>query len=138
MARLPYFIGVLAEALARHGRLSEADERIREALDLVAVQNEKWCAPELLRIQAFIALNHGQHDTAERLLIESRAMAEEIGAWSWSLRTSTDLARLWQAQSRYEDARRMLQPVYNRFTEGFETRDLVSASQILHALQRHI
>lgn len=133
MARLPYFIGVLAEALARHGRLGEADAKIREALDLMAAQNEKWCAPELLRIQASIVLAHGQHDTAETLLIKSRAIAEEIGALSWGLRTSNDLARLWQAQSRDEDAKRMLQSIYDSFTEGFETRDLVSASQILCA-----
>ncbi|KQY13617.1 hypothetical protein ASE23_27605 [Rhizobium sp. Root73] len=137
-ARLPYFLGVLAEALARHGRIDEAEVKVREALDLMSTQNEQWCAPELLRIQASVAQAHGRYDTAETILIESKAIADEIGALSWGLRTSNDLARLWQAQSRDEEARLMLQPVYDRFTEGLETRDLVNASQILHALRNKI
>jgi predicted ATPase len=37
------------------------------------------------------------------------------------------LARLWRGQQRVNEARKLLAPVYRRFTEGFETADLVAA-----------
>ena len=40
----------------------------------------------------------------------------------WELRTSTSLARLWQSQGKSQDAYKLLAPVYDWFTEGFDTR----------------
>jgi predicted ATPase len=48
-------------------------------------------------------------------------------ALSWELRTSTSLARLQRDQGRIAEARRLLQSVYDRFSEGFETADLKTA-----------
>jgi len=135
MARLPFYIAVLAEALAKQARFQEAEAAIREAVDLAVAQNEKWCAPEILRIQAFIATAQGQHDKAEELLQLSIAVSEDIGALTWQLRASNDLAVLWQAQSRKAEARRMLQSVYDSFSEGFETRDLVVAARLLAGMR---
>jgi predicted ATPase len=53
---------------------------------------------------------------------------------SWRLRAANDLARLWRAGSREDDARKMLLPVFNEFTEGFATRDLVAAAELLATL----
>lgn len=135
MARLSYYIGVLAEALARQGRLGEAESTIADALDLADRQNDTWCLPELLRIQAFILAARGRTDDQAAILKKSMTLAEEIGAWSWRLRAANDLARLWQAQSRTLEARQMLQPIYDAFTEGFETRDLAVAARLLVELQ---
>ena len=49
----------------------------------------------------------------------------------WELRTSTNLARLWQSQSKREDAYNLLAPVYGWFTEGFDTKDLQEAKSLL-------
>jgi predicted ATPase len=130
MARLPYYIAVLAEALARHGRFEEAETTIVEALALAGVQNERWCTPEILRIQAFIATAQGRHDQAEPLLQRSIAVSKEIGALTWELRASNDLALLWHGQSRAAEARHMLKSVCGAFSEGFETRDLVLAARL--------
>jgi predicted ATPase len=62
------------------------------------------------------------------------AAAMEIGALSWRLRSATDLAKLWRLRSRTDDAHRMLLPIYNEFTEGFATRDLVVAADLLASL----
>jgi predicted ATPase len=132
---LPYYIGALAEAYLRHGHLEKAEDTIREGLECATTQHERWTLPELLRIQASIAVVRGQLDDAETLLAKAIAIAEEIGALSWQLRASNDLARLWQAQSRTADASRVLQPVYDAFTEGFETRDLVIAAKLLAELR---
>jgi predicted ATPase len=50
---------------------------------------------------------------------------------SWELRAATSLARLWREQSRKEEARELLAPIYARFTEGFETADLRTAKALI-------
>jgi len=45
------------------------------------------------------------------------------------------LARLWRDQSRPQQAHDLLAPVYNWFTEGFDTLDLKEAKALLEALQ---
>jgi predicted ATPase len=49
----------------------------------------------------------------------------------WELRTSISLARLWQSQGKRGDAYELLAPVYNWFTEGFDTKDLQDAKTLL-------
>jgi predicted ATPase len=53
---------------------------------------------------------------------------------SWELRTSTSLARLWQSQGKRQEAYGLLAPVYDRFTEGFDTKDLLDAKVLLEEL----
>jgi len=47
------------------------------------------------------------------------------------LRAAMSLARLWRGQRRVSQARKLLEPVYHRFTEGFGTVDLVAAKALL-------
>ncbi len=61
-------------------------------------------------------------------------MAEKQQAKSWELRAATSLARLWQQQGKTGDARDLLAPVYNWFTEGFDTADLKDAKALLDQL----
>jgi predicted ATPase len=50
---------------------------------------------------------------------------------SWELRSATSLARLLREHGRPADAIACLRPVYERFTEGFGTADLIAAKQLL-------
>jgi predicted ATPase len=50
------------------------------------------------------------------------------------LRATTSLARLWAGQGNGAQAREVLQPVYDWFTEGFETADLKDAKALLDRL----
>jgi predicted ATPase len=52
----------------------------------------------------------------------------------WELRTSTSLARLWQSQGKRHSSYELLAPVYGRFTEGFDTEDLLEAKMLLDEL----
>ncbi|MET0287923.1 MAG: winged helix-turn-helix domain-containing protein [Polyangiales bacterium] len=131
MARMPYYLAVVAESLAQHERFSEAELTIREALEVAQAQGEGWCRPELLRIRASILTARGQADEAEALLVESMAEAQQIGALSWRLRSANDLAKLWRARAKTDDARAMLLPVFSEFSEGFATRDLRVAAELL-------
>jgi predicted ATPase len=53
---------------------------------------------------------------------------------SWELRAATSVARLWRDQSKRNEARELLAPVYGWFTEGFDTRDLKEANALLDEL----
>jgi predicted ATPase len=134
LARMPYYLSVLADALARSGRLGDAKATIETAFDLAAAQNERWCVPELLRIRSSVLAASERPAEAEALLVQSMASALEIGALSWRLRAANDLAKFWRAQSRADDARRMLLPIYDEFTEGFATRDLMVSADLLASL----
>ena len=135
VVRMPYYLSVMADALNNRGRVGDAETTIRTALNTAHAQDEGWCLPEVLRVQASILSARGQADEAERLLFEAIAVAQKIGALSWRLRAASDLAQLWRAQSRASDARELLLPIYSQFTEGFQTRDLVIAADLLASMQ---
>jgi predicted ATPase len=61
-------------------------------------------------------------------------VAQSQGAKAWELRTATSLARLWQHQGKRQEARDLLAPIYNWFSEGFDTPDLQEAKVLLDAL----
>ena len=52
-------------------------------------------------------------------------------AKSWELRAATSLARLWRDRGKRTQARDLLAPVYDWFTEGFDTADLKDAKALL-------
>jgi predicted ATPase len=52
----------------------------------------------------------------------------------WELRATTSLARLWQRQGKRADAYALLVPIYDWFSEGFDTIDLQEAKALLEAL----
>jgi predicted ATPase len=60
--------------------------------------------------------------------------AQRQGALSWELRAATSLARLLSDQGSSADAIALLQPVYDRFTEGFATADLKAAKALIDDL----
>ena len=55
-------------------------------------------------------------------------------AKSLELRAVMSLSRLWQQQSKQEEAHEMLAEIYNWFTEGFDTKDLQEAKALLGEL----
>ena len=65
-------------------------------------------------------------------------IARQQSAKSWELRAATSLARLWQSQGKPNEARDLLAPVYEWFTEGFDTADLKDAKALLNELQSEI
>jgi predicted ATPase/DNA-binding winged helix-turn-helix (wHTH) protein len=92
-----------------------------------------WCAAELLRVKAEILLRAGDGNgaIAEGLLQRSLEIAREQGALSWESRTATSLARLWHQQRDTRKGHDLLTSVLARFTEGFETTDLLRARTLL-------
>ncbi|WP_027579110.1 winged helix-turn-helix domain-containing protein [Bradyrhizobium sp. Ai1a-2] len=129
--RIGMYLGHLANVLALRGRIDEASDTIAMALHYQTQQEERWCRSELQRIEASILYLAGHHSSAERLLRSALEEARAIGAASFELRIASDLAAHYINSDRYDDAERLLRPVYQSFSEGFTTKDLVTASQLL-------
>jgi predicted ATPase len=55
-------------------------------------------------------------------------------ALAWELRTATSFAQLRSMQGRHQGARDLLAPVFDRYTEGFESSDLKAAKALLDRL----
>ena len=130
-------LGVFAEGLGGAGQAPEGLLTIGEALARSERSEGRWCTAELLRIKGELLLLKGAPNAAvaaEDHFREALGWAHRQGALSWELRAATGLARLWRDQRRSPDARALLQPVYDRFTEGFSTADLKTAKALLDDL----
>jgi predicted ATPase len=64
---------------------------------------------------------------AEASFNASLEVARQQQALSWELRSVMSLAELWQRDGRVADAYLCLKSVYERFSEGHGTADLVKA-----------
>ena len=112
--------------------------RIAEGLALLEAGIEQfepgWFTPELLRLKGELFLlqsTPAAAEAAEDLFRQALDEARRQEALSWELRAATSLARLLRNQGRPADAIACLQPIYDRFTEGFGTADLIAAKQLL-------
>jgi predicted ATPase/DNA-binding winged helix-turn-helix (wHTH) protein len=132
------FLGSFAEILTRAGRIADGAAAIDEAVRRAGITEERWCYPELLRIQGDNTWRLGGLDAARLatdLYMQALDWARRQGALSWELRTASSLARLWRDQHRVTEARALLGSVYGRFTEGFATADLQEAKSLLAGLE---
>jgi ATP/maltotriose-dependent transcriptional regulator MalT len=138
-ASYPEFMGALAEGLAGLGRPAEALEAVDDAVASAGhgVQGQVWFVPELLRIKGELLPRQDADRggaAAEDCFDQAAEMAREQGALFWELRIALSRARLKVARGRHAEARDSLQPVYDRFTEGFAIVDLRAAQTLLASL----
>jgi predicted ATPase len=133
---LPFIQSCLARAHAASGQYDDAWQWIDRSLNAVEASGERWCEAEVHRTAGEIALNSSDPDTAKAQAHFERALkiARAQQARSWELRAATGLARLWRDQGRRTEARDLLAPIYNWFTEGFDTLDLREAKALLDNL----
>jgi predicted ATPase/DNA-binding winged helix-turn-helix (wHTH) protein len=132
-----FFTFLMADALGRAGQLAEAVATIEEAIDRSERGGERCAIAEMLRIKGELFLLPGARGVAavaEGCFRQALDWARRQGALSWELRAATSLARLWRDRGRPAAAKSLLQPIYDRFTEGFETADLISAKALLDDL----
>ena len=132
----PWWLSHLAIAHAELGQFNDAWSCIGEVIAAVEKTKEKWFEAELNRIAGEIALRPPARDAAKAQAYFDRALNIARGqqAKSWELRAAMSLARLWLDQGKPQQARELLAPVYGWFTEGFDTRDLKDAKDLLDKL----
>lgn len=132
-----FSLALKAEACGIAGMTEEALALLDESLVLSERYHAAAWVPNIHRIKGEILLTLSEDGQPEaeacfRAAIES-ALRQD--AKMWELRASNSLARLWQSQDKTAEARHLLAPVYNWFTEGFDTADLKDAKALLDALQ---
>jgi predicted ATPase len=132
---VPFFQGLLAEIEAQ-GDAEGALSRVDEALALAAETGERWSDAFLHRCRGEILLRRDPANTtpAEEAFLTAIAVAQQQKARSFELRAAMSMARLWRDQGKRNEARDLLAPVYDWFTEGFDTRDLKEAKALLDEL----
>jgi predicted ATPase len=126
----------LAAALAATDQGDEALDTIDRAIAQARHCNFMMEMPDMMRARAEVLTRRSKPDflQAERSLKQSLELARRQGTLGYELRTAISLARLWLRQGRREEARDMLAPIYGRFTEGFHTRGLTAARELLAEL----
>jgi predicted ATPase len=133
-----YFLGLLAEALARAGQIEEGLGVLVDALALMQGSGTVFHGAELHRLRGEFLLRRGAAEgacrEAEDCFRRALAIARRQQAKSLELRAAMSLTRLFQRQGRQAEARPLLAEAYGWFTEGFETADLQEAKALLHDL----
>ena len=135
----PEFMGSFALALAGLGRLDEAHDAVCKAIEAAGGREdgEQWYVPELLRIKGEVLLRQTSNQAVQAAadcFAQAAEIAREQGALFWELRAALSAARLRVKQKNRAGAAQVLQPVYDRFTEGFDTADLKAAKALFKIL----
>jgi adenylate cyclase len=132
----PWMLAFLAEAHGKAGQTEEGLALLDEAQGLVAKTGERLTEAELHRLEGELLLTRStsEQTQAEASFREALEVAHHQSAKSYELRAAMSLSRLWQKQGRKEEARELLGPVYDWFSEGFDTRDLKDAKALLEEL----
>ena len=131
---LPYLLGRLAEAQARLGKMEEGRQTIERALEIVDRSGDQSWESDLYRLNGDLLLSLARREEAEQSLRSAIAIARKQEARSLELRASLSLARLWCEERKYAQAQALVQPVYDWFTESFDTADLRDARTLLQQM----
>ena len=130
----PYKRSILAETCLRAGRLPEAEEQLGEALRLAQATDERWYQAEMHRFAAELAVSQGDMLKARLEFSQALTVARAQSARMWELRAAKGLAGLLREEGNSNEARALLTPVLDSFTEGLDTRDLTEGRTILEEL----
>jgi class 3 adenylate cyclase/predicted ATPase len=148
----PYYLALIAEAYGKVGQAEEGLAVLAEALAAADSNRERFYEAELYRLKGELSLKsrvrspESEVTSLQPLTPSLQAKAEECfwkaievarqqSAKSLELRAVMSLSRLWQQESKTEEARQMLAEIYGWFTEGFDTRDLQEAKALLEELE---
>jgi predicted ATPase len=128
------FATTLAEARAQLSQLDEALRVIDDGIAEIGESGETFYLPEMLRVKGHILRSLCCITEAEAFLQQSLRLSRKQCALGWELRAALTLGELWRDTGRTSEARALVDPLYGRYSEGFESRDLVAAKRFLEAL----
>jgi predicted ATPase len=133
----PQLSETLAEGLAKTEEHELAHNTICEVVRWAETRGRTLELINLLRVKGEILTSISRQDAGEgeACLLESLQLARERGLLSFELRAGVSLARLWADRAQRVKALELLEPIFNRFSEGFQTRDLVAAANLLQQLR---
>jgi hypothetical protein len=127
----------LAEGLAKAGQFEAARSAVSEEIVWVETRCRIVDHLDLLCVKGEILSSMSEQDAGESVtcLLQALQVARERGLLSLELRSGVSLARLWADRGETNRALELLDPIFSRFSEGFQTRDLVAAAKLLAELR---
>jgi predicted ATPase len=133
---LPVQLSALGDAYTQAGRFVDARQALDEGLAIAERNDERFQEAELHRLKGelLLAESPDQAAAAEKCFRRAIEIARHQRSRAWELRATMSLSRLWQRQGRHGEARAALAAVFNTYTEGFTTPDLVEAGSLLEDL----
>jgi predicted ATPase len=138
LLRMPHYLCMLAIVQGRAGRRSAGLRIVAKAAQIAERNRETWCNAELERARGELLLIDSSDDDrqeAEAAFKGAMGIAADQGAKLLELRASAALARVWNKRSERKKAFDVLAPIYDWFTEGFDTPDLRQAGTLLSELR---
>lgn len=125
----------LAEATRDLGQTEDALAALETAFAVSEKNDNPYYDAEFHRLRGEILLERDEPEQAERSFRRALEIARKQVAKCFELRAATSLARLLRDEGRPDEAPALLAPVYDWFTEGFDTADLKDAKALLDELQ---
>jgi predicted ATPase len=92
------------------------------------ITKRNYCGSE---VTALLLWANRTSRAPERGYLDSLEVAHAQKALSWELRTSMSFLNLLTKQKRETEGKSRLGEVYSRFSQGFNTQDLVNARRLL-------
>ena len=133
----PALSAMLAEGLWKLGRHADAQAAVQRGVAQARRTGQLFYDAELQRLRAEILFDERGSSgagEAETLLRGALEIARGQEAKALELRVATSLGRLLATRGRRDDARALLAPVYDGFSEGFDTPDLKDTNALLEEL----
>jgi predicted ATPase len=114
----------LAETYGEAGEAEAGLNMLTEALATVHNVGQHFHEAELYRLRGELLRQKAEMAfEAAACLRQALAIARRQEAKSLELRAAMSLSRLWQRQGKHAEAHALLAPIYDWFTEGFDTAD---------------
>ena len=127
----------MAEALVAMDRIGERyyEAELYRLKGTLTLQSQ--ASPRQVADKSKTSQNRSETEkAAEEYFWKAIEIAQRQQAKSWELRAVMSLSRLWQQQGKKKQAHKLLDKIYNWFTEGFDTKDLQEAKALLEELER--
>ncbi len=126
-------------ALRGMGDAEGAIERVEECIRHCRDTGDVYMLPEALRVKAELLVEAGRESppgavAASGTFAEAMDLARQQGARSFQLRIASSIAAYHLAGGRADLAKKALAPIFETFTEGFETADLRRAVAMLSTI----
>jgi tetratricopeptide (TPR) repeat protein len=128
---MTFWIAIVAEVEASHGDHATALDLIEESERLAAQTCESYSLSELHWRKASFLMARGERKEATHWLEEAIEVARRQGARSAELRASVLLGQVLREYGRRDEARALLRPIHDCFTEGRELQAMAEARGLL-------
>jgi class 3 adenylate cyclase/predicted ATPase len=129
----PIFFGMLAEGFGMLGDVGEGLHVIEQALSETKATGLLFWTAELHRRRGELLRRRNETQKAEIDFQRARRIARNQNAIALELRAAVSLAKLW-SDERGREGYELVASVQRKFTEGFETPDLVEAKALMDAM----